>query len=330
LIGLLAAGLGLLIVSVVLATLFGGVPLALREAITGDGPDAKILWKLRLPRVLLGGLVGMALCVSGASLQALLQNPLADPFVLGVSGGAAAGATGALLIAELIHLHPGSGSSSSILAGFLGAILAAWLVRRIASRAGRISSAAALLAGAVLNSLAGALVLLAQLALSPERGQQILLWLAGSIGYQPPGILWASAIAIGGGSLGLIALAGRLRLLALGGEEAAQLGVDVALTVRLTLAGAALVVAAAVGVSGLVGFVGLLVPHLLRLWLGPDQRLLLPASALFGASFLIAADALGRLLFLPTGIEPPVGAITALLGGPLFLWLLRRSLEAET
>jgi iron complex transport system permease protein len=273
----------------------------------------------------------MALCVSGSSLQALLQNPLADPFVLGVSGGAAAGATGALLLGELLRfqLFSSSGNGSTIVAGFFGAMLAAWLVRRIASRAGRISGAAALLAGAVLNSLAGALVLLAQLALSPERGQQILLWLAGSLGYQPPAVLLASAIGIGGGCLGLVLLGGRLRLLALGAEEAAQLGVDVRVSVRLTLVCSALVVAAAVAVSGLVGFVGLLVPHLLRLWLGPDQRLLLPASALFGAGFLIMADASGRLLFLPTGIEPPVGAITALLGGPIFLWLLRRSLEVE-
>jgi iron complex transport system permease protein len=207
--------------------------------------------------------------------------------------------------------------------------VAAFVVRSIGSRGGRLVGAAALLAGAVLNAVAGALVLLSQLALSPERAQQILLWLAGSLGYPPPSTLGIAATCVTLGCVGLCLLAGRIRLLALGNDEAAQLGVDVAGTVRWTLALASLVVAAAVAVSGLIGFVGLLVPHLLRLRLGPDQRLLLPASVFGGAIFLVLADAAGRLSFLPLGIEPPVGALTALLGGPLFLLMLRRSLREE-
>jgi iron complex transport system permease protein len=129
------------------------------------------------------------------------------------------------------------------------------------------------------------------------------------------------------GCLGLCLLAGRIRLLALGNEEASQLGVPLVSTERWAFTFAALAVAAAVALSGLIGFVGLLVPHLLRLRLGPDQRLLLPAATLFGAAFLIATDGLSRLCFLPVGVEPPVGAVTALIGGPVFLWLLRRQLR---
>ncbi|MHB8417504.1 MAG: FecCD family ABC transporter permease [Myxococcales bacterium] len=328
--GLVAAGTLLLLLVLAASALFGGVPLRLRDALAGVGPDGAIFWKLRLPRVLLGALVGAGLCATGTALQALLQNPLADPFVLGVSGGAAAGATVALFIGEILGGRLGAlaglGLSPQVACGFAGALLAAFLVRAIGSRSGRLVGGAALLAGAVLNAVAGALVLLAQLALSPQRAQQILLWLEGSLGYPDRTTLGLAALAIGIGCAGLLAFAGRIRLLALGPEEAAQLGVDVRSTVGWTLAFSALAVAASVAVAGLIGFVGLLVPHLLRLRLGPDQRLLIPASILGGAAFLAAADALGRLCFLPLHIEPPVGAITALLGGPVFLLLLRKSL----
>ncbi len=329
LIWLLVVGVAALAGVALAAALFGGVPLHLGAALANEGSDGTIFWKLRLPRVALGAIVGAGLCAAGAALQALLQNPLADPFVLGVSGGAAAGATAAVLAGELLGAHLGAslGFSPQIIFGFGGALLAAFLVRAIGSRSGRLVAAAALLAGAVINAVAGGLVLLSQLALSPERAQQILLWLAGSLGYPPPSTLWVAAGCVTVGCAGLALLAGRIRLLALGNDEAAQLGVDVPGTVRMTLGLTSLVVAAAVAVSGLIGFVGLLVPHMLRLRLGPDQRLLLPASVFGGAIFLILADAVGRLAFLPLGIEPPVGALTALLGGPLFLVLLRRSLR---
>jgi iron complex transport system permease protein len=325
-----------LVACVILSALFGGVPLHLSsghalDVLGGVGTDGRILWALRLPRIVLGAMVGAALCSSGAALQSLLQNPLADPFVLGVSGGAAVGGTLALLLGEWASAHGlkigEAGVSFATVAGFAGALGAVGLVRLLAQRGGRVSAAAALLAGAVLNAVAGALVLLAELAVSPERAQQILLWLSGSLGYPS----WSSlalgglSIALGCGTLWL--LAGKLRLIALGPDEAAQLGVNVPQTVRWALAAASLAVAASVALSGLIGFVGLLVPHLLRLWLGPDQRLLLPASVVFGAAFLVATDGLARVCFLPVGVEPPIGAVTALLGGPLFLWLLRRELQ---
>ncbi len=327
----LVVGLGLtaLVLAIAAATVFGGVPLAWRQALSGAGPDAAILWDLRLPRVLLAALVGAGLCGAGAALQGLLANPLADPFVLGVSGGAAVGVTAAVLAVDLLGFRGGS-LPPQIAFGFAGALLAAFAVRSLGSRGGRLVGAAALLAGAVLNAAAGALVLLAQLALSPDRAQQILWWLAGSLGYPAPATLALAAAGVLAGGAGLVLLAGRIRLLSLGEDEAAQLGVDVKGTVRWTLAACALAVASAVAVSGLIGFVGLLVPHLLRLRIGPDQRLLVPASILGGAAFLVLADAAGRLAFLPLGVEPPVGALTALLGGPLFLVLLRRGLREET
>jgi len=329
-------GLGLLVLAAAMAlsAFYGGVPLHLADALAGRGTDGTILLELRLPRIVLAAVVGSALCASGATLQSLLQNPLADPFVLGISGGAAVGGTTALLLGEWLKGSPlakamGNGVSLSTVFGFAGALGAVALVRLLAAQGGRISAAAALLAGAVLNAMAGALVLLAELAISPERAQQILLWLSGSFGYPAwPSLAWCGALILVGCAV-LCALAGRLRLIALGTEEAAQLGVDVPATVRWALAASSLAVAAAVALSGLIGFVGLLVPHLLRLWLGPDQRLLLPASVIFGAAFLVATDGVARLAFLPAGVEPPVGAVTALLGGPLFLLLLRRELRGS-
>ncbi|MHB1845410.1 MAG: FecCD family ABC transporter permease [Deltaproteobacteria bacterium] len=328
---LVALGTALLFAVILLAALFGGVRLQLADALSGQGPDGVVFWSLRLPRVLLGGLVGAALCAAGAALQGLLQNPLAVPFVLGVSGGAAAGGTLAVLAAELFGLRLAGrfGLSPRVAFGFLGALASVAIVRALASRGGRLVGAAALLAGAVLNALAGALVLLAELALAPAKSQELLLWLAGSLGYPAPSQLWATLACVLASVGALAALSGRLELLSLGEEEAAQLGVDAVATSRAALAACALGVSAAVAVSGLIGFVGLLVPHLLGLWLGPDRRLIVPLSALFGASFLIAADAAGRLCFLPLGIEAPVGALTALLGGPLFLWLLRAELGAR-
>jgi iron complex transport system permease protein len=324
----LALGVGVVCGCALLSSLFGGVPLDLPQLWVGEGSARTILFALRLPRIALAGLVGAALCASGAALQSLLQNPLADPFVLGVSGGAAVGGTLGLLLGEWLRLPAASGWAVPL--GFACALGAAALVRSLASRGGHISASAALLAGAVLNSVAAGLVLLAQLAVSPERAQQILFWLSGNLGYPTPAALATATICIASGCGGLWVLAGRIRLLSLGSEEAQQLGVPIEATVRWAFALASLVVASAVALSGLVGFVGLLVPHVLRLWLGPDQRLLLPAATLFGAAFLIATDGLSRLVFLPVGVEPPVGAVTALLGGPMFLWLLGRQLRQGT
>jgi iron complex transport system permease protein len=151
---------------------------------------------------------------------------------------------------------------------------------------------------------------------------EILYWLAGTLGYERPSTLVFAAVLVGGSVVALFLSSARLNLLSLGDEDAASLGVNVSRTRGLVLTATSVAVAAAVALSGLVGFVGLIVPHVLRLWLGPDQRLLLPASALGGAAFLVVADLLTRLAFPVFHAEPPVGVVTAVLGGPLFLWLL--------
>jgi iron complex transport system permease protein len=182
----------------------------------------------------------------------------------------------------------------------------------------------ALLVGVVFNAFASAVITILKVIVPPDQGARLLYWLLGSVGYEQPRALATGALFVALAVGGLVLLSARLNLLALGDEEAASLGLHVGRTRGLVLLAASAATGAAVALSGLIGFVGLIVPHGLRRVLGPDHRLLLPASALFGAAFLVLADALARLGFLWLGTEPPVGALTAFLGGPLFLWLLRR------
>jgi iron complex transport system permease protein len=206
----------------------------------------------------------------------------------------------------------------------IGALCAALLVFTLGRNRGRLHPERALLVGVVFNSFASALVIALEAVLAPEKTQAVLLWLAGTLGYEPGPVLLAAAIVVLVASLLLTALAGRLNLLALGDEGAAALGVDVEATRLVCFFAASAAVGAAVALTGLVGFVGLVVPHAVRLVAGPDHRVVLPASALGGAAFLIVADAIARLLFRGLGTEPPVGAVTALVGAPLFVLLLRR------
>jgi iron complex transport system permease protein len=294
----------------------GEFPLGLRRALFESASvDATVFWRLRVPRAALGALVGAALGASGSALQGLLRNPLADPFILGVSGGAALGATLALAVGFQAFLGP------SVLA-FVGSVAAMGLV--LAVGRSRRSPYAALLTGVVFNTFAAAAITSIKTLVSPDRVGEILYWLAGSLGYEAPRTLALAAL------LQLVCLgvlwrqSGRLNLLSLGDEDAASLGVSVDRTRMVVLLATSLSVAGAVALSGLVGFVGLIVPHLLRLLLGPDQRLLVPASALGGAAFLVLSDLLTRLLFPLFHAELPVGVVTAVLGGPLFLFLLQR------
>ncbi len=314
------------------AVSFGEQPVSLARAVAGQGSDAVIFWSLRLPRASLAAIVGAALAVSGCALQALLRNPLADPFVLGVSGGAALGATTALALG-LGTL--GAASTAPWLAGLgrisgpsafalVGAVGATGLVFTLGRAAGKSSPHATLLSGVIFNAFALAAITFLKTLASPDKLGEILYWLAGALGYERGWTLVGAALfqvaAIGA----MWALSGKLNLLSLGDDEAAALGVAVERTRLALLLLASFSVAAAVALSGLVGFVGLIVPHVLRLWLGPDQRLLVPASALGGAAFLLLSDLAARLLFNVFHAEPPVGAITAVLGGPFFLLLLYR------
>jgi iron complex transport system permease protein len=322
----------LLLGAFLLALLFGEQPLSLAEALQDpDSTDATIFWSLRLPRALLGAIVGAGLAASGATLQGVLRNPLADPFVLGVSGGAALGATLSLALGlgTFGQLAPGLGGglarfSAPALFAFLGAVAAMLFVLAASQGHGSRAPYAALLTGVIFNAFAAAAITLVKTLSDPDRLGEILYWLAGALGYERLSTLALSAL-LQAAALGvMLALSGRLNLLLLGDDDAASLGVHVARTRRWLLVATSASVAGAVALSGLIGFVGLIVPHLLRLALGPDQRLLVPLSALGGAAFLVLADLLARLAFPLFGAEPPVGVITALLGGPLFLALLYR------
>ncbi len=283
-----------------------------------DGAAADIVLRVRLPRVVFAALVGASLSVSGALFQALLRNPLADPFILGVSGGAALGGILALSLGGVLGL----GYAAVPPAAFAGAIGATLLLFAVAGGRGRLSPTTLLLTGVVFNAFASAaIVFLASIAGLAE-GTRIFLWLIGNLsdGRFEVAAWVALFLALGLGCA--VWLARDLDLLALGEEPAAQLGVEVERAKRVLLVATSLMVGAAVSVAGLVGFVGLIIPHLLRLVFGPGHRLLVPAAALGGATFLVLCDAAARTAL--SGGELPVGAITALAGGPLFLWLLRR------
>jgi len=279
-------------------------------------PPAMVLWEIRLPRILLAGLIGGVLAVVGASLQALLRNALADPYVLGVSSGAALGAVVGGLVGHSLH----EASLMLFLWAFAGSLLTLVVLYRISSLHGLLPVQTLLLAGVVINAIFSALVLFAVAMVEPSRLFGLLSWLMGSIGsadYRIVGLLFVYSLI---GLLLLFGKAEQLNLLTLGDESAKSLGVEPERLKRLVFVVTALLTGAVVSLSGMIGFIGMMVPHALRLLIGPDHRLLLPAAAVVGAAFLILADLLARSLLAPT--ELPVGVITALLGGPFFLYLL--------
>jgi len=290
---------------------------AVWRALAGDGrdTDAAIVRDLRLPRALAAFATGGLLAVAGALMQVLLRNPLADPYVLGLSGGAAAGALAAMLAGLSAFAPP---------AAFAGAFASTLLVfglARVHAEQAPWTSARLLLTGVVVAAGWGALISLL-LALSPDaQVKGMLYWLIGDLSgttYAVPGLVVLAAVLVAA-----MALARDLNVLSRGDDHAAALGVAVPRVTLALHALAALATAAAVTTAGSVGFVGLIVPHALRLAFGNDQRLLLPASALAGGALLTLADTLARTVAAP--VQLPVGVITALVGVPVFLWLLSRS-----
>lgn len=307
-----------LVVSVLIGLCVGyrGIDL---DALQSDPTARAVLFRLRLPRVLMAGLVGASLALVGAALQALFRNPLAEPFTLGVSGGASLGASLAIALGLGINVM---GVPIIFVSAFGGAALSVLLVYRLARSGGGVMlPGALLLAGVVLNLCASACVLVIQYVTDYDRALQILRWMIGSIDVVGFDLLWRMLILLLPGWLILGAYARDLHLLATGEESAASLGVDVPRTERIVFVASSLIIGVTVSVGGAIGFVGLIVPHAARLLFGQDVRLLLPASFLLGASFLVLADTLARVAISPS--ELPVGAITALLGGPVFLMLLR-------
>lgn len=287
--------------------------------------DSLILFDIRLPRLVLGLLVGAALAVSGAVMQGLFRNPLADPGLIGVSAGAGLGATLAIVLGGLLPfaLLAALGDWLVPVAAFLGGWMTTVLLYRVSTKNGRTSVAVMLLAGIALAALTGALSGVLVYIADDDQLRDLTFWGLGSLA----GATWAKVVA----ALPLIALAllaapflaRGLNGLALGEAAAAHLGVPVQRMKNaaiLTVAGA---IGAAVAVSGGIGFIGIVVPHLLRLAIGPDHRYLLPASALLGAGLLVLADMIARTIVAPA--ELPIGIVTAVIGGPFFLWILLKN-----
>ena len=278
---------------------------------------AVILFELRIPRVLLGVLVGSALAAAGALFQALFRNPMADPAIIGVSSGAALGSILALLLGGGVLL----GGIAVPLAGFAGALVVALLVYRLGRIGSAVQVGTLLLAGIAVAAVVSAVISLI-MSFSGEQVRSIYFWLLGGLAGRGWDALAAAAPLVAIGLVLTMFGVRDLNAMALGEERAGQLGVEVERFKRRTLATGALLAAAAVSVAGVIGFVGLMTPHILRLVLGADHRALLPAVAIGGAAFMVLADLAARTMLAPE--EIPVGALTALLGGPFFLFLLRR------
>ena len=323
---LTVAGFGALaFLTCLLAPLVGSTQISLARAFDtsipfADNVDAQIFFVARLPRVLAGALVGAALASAGVVFQAMLRNPLATPFTLGVSAGSSLGAMLAILFGASATLGP---LSPVPLASLAGALLAAAIVYMLATRPGRpMSTSVLLLAGVTLNAFFSALILFAQFIADYAQVYRAARWLMGDLdvgGFSP---LVGSLPLIVAAFAGFTLLPAALNLLSLGTDAAASRGVDVGRSQRLAFVSASLATAAAVSLAGPIGFIGIVVPHLVRLLVGVDHRIVLPASALFGATFLVACDLVARTLIAP--VEIPVGVVTALIGGPFFLWLLVR------
>ncbi len=279
--------------------------------------EERVLYAIRLPRVLLGALVGAALAVSGAAMQGLFRNPLADPGLLGISSGASVAAAASIVLG-----FSAFGLYSMPVAAFLGAVVTTAIIYAIAQERGKVNVATMLLAGIAINAICGAVTGLFVYLASDTEIRTITFWQLGSLSSAS----WRSLLSAGpfllGTCLVMPFLANGLNALLLGEHNARHLGVPVDAIKWLIIALVALGVGAGVAVSGMIGFVGLVVPHLVRLWLGPNHRTLLPASALLGSILLILADLLARTIVVPA--ELPIGIVTAVMGGPFFLYLLIR------
>jgi len=314
---LLAALVLLAVASIAIALVVGSVaihPLAVLDVLrdSAGGLDADIVRELRLPRAVNAFATGGLLAVAGVLMQVLVRNPLADPYVLGISGGAAVGALGAILVGAAGFLVPG--------AAFVGAAASTALVLALGRAGGAWMPTRLLLVGVIVAAGWGAVVTF-MLAVAPDqRLRGMLFWLMGDLSHASGGGIALGALAVGAAAA--LVLARKLNLLAHGDDRAAILGVEVAPTRLAVFLLASALTAAAVTTAGTVGFIGLVVPHLVRLASGEDHRVLVPGAALLGGGLLVLADTLARTLLAPQQL--PVGVVTALVGVPLFLFLLAR------
>lgn len=313
---------GILLIILLFSLCLGPAGVSLKEVLTWitgyesvDQTAWLILFKIRLPRILLAGLVGFALALGGVVFQALLRNPLAEPFILGVSSGAAVGTIVGILL--------GLGITRGLpLLSFMGALFTILLVMGIASRHGGLESATLLLTGVIVNAFFTAVIMFFIAITGGSRLHSMLFWLYGDLSqsrYAQLSISLPLILIVSG----IIYFFSRHLNLIVGGDESArQMGVEVEVVKWISFLGISLMTGLVVSFSGIIGFVGLIVPHLMRMIVGPDHRLLIPAAALGGAVFLIAADTFARTILSPS--ELPVGVITAFLGAPFFIYLLKQ------
>jgi iron complex transport system permease protein len=313
----------ILLLVVILASLITGTAdVSLKQVLdllTGSlsmkDPAGLIIFRIRLPRIILAGLVGFALSLGGVVFQAILRNPLADPFVLGVSSGSAFGAVLGILF--------GFGFSLGIPAmSFAGALFSIYLVMALGAKKMGMESSTILLTGVIINAFFTAIIMFFISISSDARLHTMLFWLYGDLSQSSYGQLVVTAPAVIMASVVIYAFSRDLNLITAGEENALHAGVDVEKTKRIGLLIISLIMGLVVAFSGLIGFVGLIVPHLTRMAFGSDHRILIPTASLGGAVFLIAADTLARIVISPS--ELPVGVITAFLGAPFFIILLKR------
>jgi len=328
--------LAILFCVMVLALKFGAVHVSLyglgRDLLrvlmgksTEISSDYSLILNLRLPRIWLSVLVGASLSIAGTSFQALLRNPLADPYVLGVSNGAAVGAIAALLLEPHLALSPEIASIFTPLGGFIGAGIAITAVYFLGRREGRIDSNTLLLGGVITASLLSAIIILLLTMLPSSNIRGMAYWLMGELTAVPSRPLaWVLRVGFAVAAVVIYMTASDLNLLLSGEKEAMHLGVDVRRVRLVVYVAASALTGLAVAMSGSIGYVGLLVPHVMRMIFGSDHRVLIPASALGGAIVLVIADTLARTVAAPS--ELPVGAITAIAGAPLFIYLLRKKI----
>lgn len=277
--------------------------------------EANVVWIIRFPRVLLALLIGAALSVSGAALQGLFRNPLADPSLIGVSAGAS-------LTAAIIIVLLGSGVAFYVLplGTFLGAVATVFLIYAISRSGGQMIGSTMLLAGIAFNALAMSTVGYMTFLADDDQIRDITFWTLGSLG----GASWSTTLFVAPFLLlpviGLSLMGKSINGMLMGEQNASAMGISVARTKNFVIVFSALAVGVAVAVSGVIGFIGLVIPHIIRIWLGPDNRILIPASALLGAIILLGSDLISRTLVAPA--ELPIGVVTALIGAPIFLSIL--------
>ncbi len=319
----------ILILSIVLATVIGPVeisPVLVSRIILAKLPFAgdlilkswsqaeeTIVIQIRLPRILLGVLVGAALATAGTAMQGLFKNPMADPYIIGISSGGALGAAIAVVLRMGLLALPAM--------AFFGAICAAFVVYSISRVNDRVPVAALLLSGIAVAAFLSAITSFL-MYIAGESLHQIVFWLMGGLSTSAWDKVLIVAIPLAGGILMLSIYARELNIMLLGDEEAQGLGVEVEKFKKLSIALSALLAGVAVSVSGIIGFVGLIIPHIVRLIVGPDHRILIPASALTGGIFIVITDTLARTIIAPA--EIPVGIITAFFGAPFFIYLLQK------